>query len=178
MRTIEDAKVMAKRLRAALAARDIAVPHSTVLELVAAEIGYANWNVAAAKLEREAAQDSVRLQRAIPILRIFDEAKAREFYCGFLGFAVDFEHRFEPGMPLYLQVSRSGLLLHLSEHHGDGSPGATIQVPVEGLAAFHKELNDKQYGYGRPGIVKQPWGDELTVHDPFGNRIRFLAERS
>ena len=43
--------------------------------------------------------------------------------------------------------------------------------------AFHKELNDKKYGYGRPGIVKQPWGDEMTVHDPFGNRIRFLAAR-
>jgi hypothetical protein len=27
--------------------------------------------------------------RAIPILRIFDEAKAREFYVGFLGFQVD-----------------------------------------------------------------------------------------
>lgn len=38
-------------------------------------------------------------------------------------FRVDWEHRFEPGFPLYLQVSRDGLVLHLSEHHGDGSPG-------------------------------------------------------
>ena len=47
-----------------------------------------------------------------PILRIFDEAKAREFYLGFLGFEVVFEHRFEPGMPLYLGVRRDGCVMH------------------------------------------------------------------
>jgi Glyoxalase superfamily protein len=43
----------------------------------------------------------------VPILRIFDIAKADEFYLGFLGFAVDWDHRFEPGLPpLYRQISR------------------------------------------------------------------------
>jgi catechol 2,3-dioxygenase-like lactoylglutathione lyase family enzyme len=37
------------------------------------------------------------LGKTTPILRIFDEAKAREFYVDFLGFKVDWEHRFEPG---------------------------------------------------------------------------------
>lgn len=40
-----------------------------------------------------------------PILRIFDEAKAREFYVDFLGFKVDWEHRFGENFPLYMQVS-------------------------------------------------------------------------
>jgi hypothetical protein len=30
--------------------------------------------------------------RATPILRIFDEAKARELYVDFLGFTIDWEH--------------------------------------------------------------------------------------
>src|SRR5690349_4182951 len=55
--------------------------------------------------------------KTTPILRSFDEAKAREFYVGFLGFKVDWEHRFEPDTPLYMQVSRDGCVLHLSEHH-------------------------------------------------------------
>jgi catechol 2,3-dioxygenase-like lactoylglutathione lyase family enzyme len=42
-----------------------------------------------------------------------DEAKAREFYVDFLGFTVDWKHRFEPGMPLYMQVSRAGIEFHL-----------------------------------------------------------------
>jgi hypothetical protein len=66
----------------------------------------------------------VNLGKTTPILRIFDEAKARQFYLDFLGFKVDWEHRLEPDLPLYLQVSREGCVLHLSEHHGDCSPGA------------------------------------------------------
>ena len=59
----------------------------------------------------------------IPVLRSFDERKAREFYVDFLGFTVDWEHRLEPDLPLYMQVSRGNLVLHLSEHHGGVSPG-------------------------------------------------------
>lgn len=43
--------------------------------------------------------------QTIPIMRIFDEQKARDFYLGFLGMTLDWEHRFEPGYPLYMQVS-------------------------------------------------------------------------
>jgi hypothetical protein len=34
-------------------------------------------------------------QKTIPRLRIFGVEKAKEFYVGFLGFAVDWEHRFD-----------------------------------------------------------------------------------
>ena len=76
--------------------------------------------------------------QVIPVLRIFDEQKAREFYLGYLGFSVDFEHRFEPGTPLFMQVSRGGITLRLSEHHGDGTPGSivtAIGVGIEALTA-------------------------------------------
>jgi len=66
----------------------------------------------------------VEFRRVVPILRIFDVAKAKDFYAGFLGFTIDWEHRFDDRAPLYLQVSRNGLVLHLSEHHGDGTPGS------------------------------------------------------
>src|SRR5580765_7873563 len=72
----------------------------------------------------------MKLGLVTPILRIFDEAKAREFYVEFLGFKVDWEHRFEPGLPLYMQVSKDDCVLHLSEHFGDGSPGAHIRIEI------------------------------------------------
>ena len=75
----------------------------------------------------------MRLGNSTPILRIFDEAKAREFYVGYLGFRIDWEHRFAPGMPLYLQVSRDGCVLHLSEHHGDACPGAALRIATEDI---------------------------------------------
>ena len=111
----------------------------------------------------------------VPILRSFDEAKAREFYVGFLGFTVDWEHRFEPGTPLYMQVSRDGILFHISEHHGDGSPGTHARVQLSGgLRDFHAELIGKRYKNNRPGLDKPEWGGlEMTVIDPVNNRITF-----
>jgi glyoxalase superfamily protein len=176
MTSIDQAKSMAKRLRTGLASREIDIPHAAALELVAAQLGHDSWNVAAARLDG-AAIPGIAFNRTIPILRIFDEAKAREFYLGFLGFAVDFEHRFEPGMPLYMGISRAGLTLHLSEHHGDASPGSTVYVPMQGLRDLHRELGEKKYNYGRPGIDAHPWADVMQVFDPFGNRIRFSQER-
>jgi uncharacterized glyoxalase superfamily protein PhnB len=114
------------------------------------------------------------VKRVVPILRIFDEAKAREFYLGFLGFEVDWEHRFEPAAPLYMQVSRGNLQLHLSEHHGDGTPGSNVFVEVDDIDSFHEELSAQAYKYNRPGIERRPWGArEMTVIDPFNNRINF-----
>jgi hypothetical protein len=113
------------------------------------------------------------LGRTTPILRIFDEAKAREFYVDFLGFKVDWEHRFEPDLPLYMQVSRDGCVLHLSEHHGDACPGAALRIETRGLSALHQELLGKRYKNARPGIHKQPWGNDMSISDPFGNRLMF-----
>jgi catechol 2,3-dioxygenase-like lactoylglutathione lyase family enzyme len=112
--------------------------------------------------------------RTVPVLRSFDEAKAREFYVGFLGFTVDWEHRFEPGTPLYMQVSRAGIVFHISEHHGDGSPGAHVRVIVKGVRELHAELIAKRYKNNRPGLENPPWGGtEMTVIDPVNNRITF-----
>lgn len=117
---------------------------------------------------------SLAVSATIPILRIFDEQKARDYYLGFLGFTVDWEHRFEPGMPLYMQVSRAGCTLHLSEHHGDACPGSTIFLRVTGLEEYHAEIAAKGYKYYRPGIERTFHGSKcMEVGDPFGNRIRF-----
>lgn len=110
----------------------------------------------------------------IPVLRIFDVAKAKEFYCDFLGFAVDWEHRFESQFPLYCQVSSGACVLHLSEHHGDATPGALVRIGIGDVEAFAADLRAKNYGYARPGVETQPWGlRECMVSDPFGNRLVF-----
>jgi catechol 2,3-dioxygenase-like lactoylglutathione lyase family enzyme len=110
----------------------------------------------------------------IPVLRIFNIEKADEFYQGFLGFTVDWDHRFDPGAPLYRQISRGNLILHLSEHHGDGCPGVHLRVMMKGVEAFQRQISSKCYPYMRPGLETMPWGMiETGVIDPFGNFIRF-----
>lgn len=178
MRDFRDAKLMAKALRQAMAARNVDLTHSETLEIVASQFGFDQWNILSAKLdEPETAKPAVAIEPPIPIFRIFDVDKAKEFYCGFLGFALDWEHRFGDHFPLYCQVSRSGMILHLSEHSGDASPGARAFVPVTGVRAFQAELAAKQYRYMKPGLQEAPWGLEMEVIDPFNNRLTF-CERS
>jgi catechol 2,3-dioxygenase-like lactoylglutathione lyase family enzyme len=116
----------------------------------------------------------VHFAAPIPILRIFDEAKARAFYVDWLGFRIDWEHRFEPDTPVYMQVSRGDCVLNLSEHHGDGTPGTYVRVRVDELEAYHAELQSRPYKYLRPGLEDREWGvREMVVYDGFGNRIIF-----
>ncbi len=121
----------------------------------------------------------MKLGTTTPILRIFDEAKAREFYLGFLGFSVVFEHRFEPVMPLYMGVRRDGCVLHLSEHHGDASPGASMRIEVDDVDALCAELLAKAYKHARPSVAAMPWGTrDMPIADPFGNRLNFTSATS
>jgi len=112
--------------------------------------------------------------QTIPVLRMFDEAKAREFYLGFLGMSWDWEYRSDPDAPIFAQVSRGGLLLFLSEHFGDGTPGTQLILRMTGLEALHAELTAKNYRHAHPGLVDQPWGwRDMAIADPFGNRLVF-----
>ncbi|MEO0917289.1 MAG: glyoxalase superfamily protein [Pseudomonadota bacterium] len=110
-----------------------------------------------------------------PILRSFDEAKAREFYIDYLGFDIEFEHRFGPDAPLYLSVKRGDCILHVTEHYGDCTPGAQVRVPVKALTDYVRSLRTKGYKYANPGDpTKKPWGlMEVSVRDPFGNSLTF-----
>lgn len=122
---------------------------------------------------------SPRTLQVIPILRIFSIEKAREFYLDYAGFHLDWEHRFDPTAPLYMQISRDGLVLHLSEHYGDGSPGTHFQVTFEGVQELHAELCAKNYPYWRPGITQTFWGtDQLNLLDPFGNKIALCEPKA
>lgn len=174
MRDFRDAKTMAKALRHRLAERGLALSHSEALELVADQFGFDDWNVLAARIAADGTEPPAAepvISPPIPIFRIFDVAKAREFYCDYLGMTVDWEHRFGENFPLYFQVSREGLVLHLSEHSGDASPGARIFVWVKDVKAIHREITARPYRFLKPGLENAPWGCELHLIDPFSNRI-------
>lgn len=121
-----------------------------------------------------------KLGTVTPILRSFDEKKAREFYIDFLGFEVEFEHRFGENFPLYMGIVQSACRIHLSEHYGDVMPGGGMRIRVDDLNQYAKELASKDYRYAKPGPPeKKPWGSvELTITDPFGNKLTFVQEES
>ncbi|MAY62327.1 MAG: bleomycin resistance family protein [Rhizobiales bacterium] len=183
MRSFLDAKAMARAMRETLSESGVSITRGQALEIVARQFGERDWNVLAAKIEagakgEKSSESTFVLGSAVPIIRIFDEAKAKDFYLDFLGCRIDWEHRFAPDMPLYCQVSRGDMVLHLSEHSGDATPGSNAVVFLVGLKAFHRDITDRGYRLNRPGIEEQDWGDEMTVTDPFSNRLRFIERRT
>ncbi len=112
-----------------------------------------------------------------PILRSFDETRARAFYLDFLGFEFVFEHRFDPTAPLYMGIRKGDCVIHLSEHFGDGSPGAALRIPVDDVTAYMAELRGKNYSNARPGKPQEtPWGTlEISISDPAGNNLTFFT---
>jgi len=96
----------------------------------------------------------MKAEQVIPILRIFDYQKTIEFYVDWLGFEIVWEHHFEDNTPVYMEVKKDNITLHLSEHHGDGTPGSRVFIWGEGVADYHKELIDKNINTTVPDLKK------------------------
>ncbi|MEV6487863.1 glyoxalase superfamily protein [Actinoplanes sp. NPDC051633] len=200
MRTFRDAKIMAKTLRSELAARkQTDLSHSEALEIVTRQFGFDDWNVLAARIESESQSRIVPAylvsgpdisdpKRAttstIPILRIFSEQRALEFYVEFLGFTLDWGGPAGgPGTPFYGQVIRGETTFQLAEQPYDPGNGATVAINVDGIDALHAELSQRYSAMGSrvwgpavwvPAVQEMPWGLRvMTISDPFGNHLRF-----
>lgn len=119
--------------------------------------------------------------RAIPTFGIADYQTAIDFYTGFLGFKIDWEHRFGQAAPVYMQISRNGLILHLSENKRFDA-NAIVFVETKKLSEFYQELRDKAPAKKLPDIVQTNWQTlQLEMTDPFGNLLRFnepIADRN
>jgi len=111
--------------------------------------------------------------RGVPILRITDVRGAKRFYGEFLGFEVDWEHYYEEDAPVYMQMSRDELVLHLSENDRFAK-GTIVFIETVGIDALHEELSQKGNPWNPPAISSTPWQTEqMEIEDPFGNVLRF-----
>jgi hypothetical protein len=76
----------------------------------------------------------------------------------------EWEHRFEPDLPAFVSIARGRGRIYLSEHAGDGGPDTLIYIRHSQLDALARHLGAE--------ITDVPWGRELKVEDPDGNRVR------
>ena len=112
------------------------------------------------------------LSSCVPTLRVNDAAKSCAFYCEVLGFKKNWEHRFGPGYPLFVSVSRGTTTLFLTEHP-ECSSGALVYFYVKEVNSLTTELK-KKGAVLELGPVDQPWGvREIHLRDPDGNKLRF-----
>ncbi|MGV9273568.1 glyoxalase superfamily protein [Streptomyces griseosporeus] len=102
-------------------------------------------------------------EEVIPVLRVRDAAETVRWYAR-LGFTQQWEHRFEPGLPVFTEVARGRIRVFLSEHEGDARPDTLVYLRVSDMDAVAAEFGVR--------VEEAPWGRELELRDPDGNRIR------
>ena len=114
-------------------------------------------------------------QTVIPQFRITNEQRSMAFYIDGLGFKIDWEHRFYPGAPIFVQITRAGQSIFLTEHAGDCKVGGAAYFVVPDVDAC---FND----FAARGVAPtqspedMPWGPrEMLITDPDGNRLRFAT---
>ncbi len=102
-------------------------------------------------------------EEAIPVLRTRDALRSVAWYER-LGFQKEWEHRFEPGFPLFVSIARGDARLFLSEHAGDAHPNMLVYMRVADIDAVAAEFGTE--------VIEQPWAREVALRDPDGNRLR------
>ncbi|NBC56783.1 MAG: VOC family protein [Bacteroidetes bacterium] len=111
--------------------------------------------------------------KGIPTFRILNYHKAKRFYIQDLGFKIDWEHRFGAKEPVYMQISKNELTLHLSENPRFKT-GTIVFVACKGLIALHEELIENSRKTQIPAPKKTPWQTlQMEITDSFGNILRF-----
>lgn len=102
-------------------------------------------------------------ERAIPVLRVAAVDVTLPWY-RLLGFEEQWRHQFEPGFPVFVSVQRGDVELYLSEHEGDAVPGTLVWLRVDGFDELEQAAGARSRA--------QPWGPEVQLTDPDGNRLR------
>jgi hypothetical protein len=128
-------------------------------------------------------ENQFRFESSIPVLRMLDEGKTKAFYLDYLGYQVEWEHRFDPqsnDSPLYMQIKKGDSVFHLNGHANRDSTVAEVRIPVHNLEAYCEWLRRKTTGTEKPEVVDPRYEGEKTdmnLYDPSGNFLVFWSAK-
>ena len=121
-----------------------------------------------------------KIHTSIPVVRMLDEETTLTFYVDYLGFEIDWEHRFgdDPKSPLYAQVRHGNATLHLNGHANTDSPVCEVRFPVTNLDEYCEYLRAKTQGAEKPEVVDPRYegrNTDMNIIDPSGNHLVFWS---
>ena len=86
----------------------------------------------------------------IPALRITNYERSKAYYVDVLGFTVDWEHRFEPHLPVFMSIVRDGMQVYLTQHSGDCQVGGLVHFVIPDVDIWYREFGVEQLTSPRP----------------------------
>lgn len=108
------------------------------------------------------------MQNVFPVVRILDFEKAKAFYVDGLGFKIEWTVD-EGDTPVFMQVTREGQSLYLTQNPQDGTPPGAVYMYVPDVETWCADTAARGLEPHEP-VSLQPWGNrEARYRDPFGN---------
>ncbi len=115
------------------------------------------------------------LQGVTPVLGVSDSRAAEEFYCGKLGFELQFAYRpfGDRDDPCHMGVKRGDAVMRISSFSSDGVPKTGVIVWTVDVDSLHEEFVSKGVPIDTPPI-DQVWGlRKMYIRDPDENKLSF-----
>ena len=113
------------------------------------------------------------LQSTISMLRVANARLSEKLFRDVFGFETTWEHDPGDGQPVFIEVVRDAVAIHLSEHEGDGPIGIQVYVNVSDAKALHDEFDSRGANITQP-LQDSPWGHLIfEVNNLDGNTLRF-----
>ena len=110
-----------------------------------------------------------------PVLGVSDSRAAEEFYCGKLGFELQFAYRpfRDHDDPCHMGVKRDDAVMRVSSFSGDGVPRTSVIIWTDNVDVLHEEFVSKGVQIDM-GPTDQVWGlREIHVRDADENKLVF-----
>ena len=108
----------------------------------------------------------------VPALQSNDAVESYAFYHLMLGFEKNWDHRYEPGLPLFIPIPNGVSMVFITEYKDESAFDMELYLYANGAcsiesnaktqgAVFDVELHEMLYG-----------AKEFTINDPGGNKLR------
>lgn len=111
------------------------------------------------------------MSKAVPILPVRDARASADFYRKALEFEVDWEHRFAPGLPLFVSISRDNATLFLTEHP-EAPRGSVVYLFVDDVDQLYNLASAAGADIPEPPQDQSYGVRDMTLFDLDRNQIR------
>lgn len=115
-------------------------------------------------------------QTVIPVLRVTKASVSLPFYTQVLGFTIDWEYRHEPGFPVFVQLTREGQSIYLTEHADDCQVGGAVHFMIPDVDECYSAFQERGLVQSKPPLNTAWKTRDVLVVDPDGNRLTFSTE--